>query len=89
MPRGAKSEPSASTGDATAKAVKGLKTKTTTVGVNKIALKRKEGQKDGPKSIANGGEGSLDIAELEKKRNEFAEQLRKCEVQVSSTGAPS
>ncbi|GLC42139.1 hypothetical protein PLESTB_000634900 [Pleodorina starrii] len=88
MPRGVKPEPSASgpeapgKGDATGKATKGTKAKPTGLAINKITLKRKDGHKEGPKATASGAEGELDFAELEKKRKEFSDQLRKCEVQI-------
>ncbi|EFJ45578.1 hypothetical protein VOLCADRAFT_105866 [Volvox carteri f. nagariensis] len=85
MPRGVKSEPSASgeqPGKGDSKGTKGNKTKSTALTVNKVPLKKKDGQKEGPKATANGADGSLDVAELEKKRKEFSEQLRKCEVQI-------
>ncbi|GLI71387.1 hypothetical protein VaNZ11_016580, partial [Volvox africanus] len=87
MPRGIKLEPSVSgeqpgKGDATAKGTKGIKAKPTALAVNKVALKKKDGLKEGLKATASGAEGGIDIAELEKKRKEFSEQLRKCELQI-------
>ncbi|GFR51820.1 hypothetical protein Agub_g14282 [Astrephomene gubernaculifera] len=89
MPRGVKQEPSApaateapSKGEAASKGTKGAKAKPTLLSVSKAPLKKKDAQKDGQKPTTSSGEGGIDIAELEKKRKELSDQLRKCEVQI-------
>lgn len=89
MPRGVKAEPSApvqiddpSKGDIS-KGAKLPKAKVPALAPAKPSFKKKEANKDFQRASLIGEDGGLDFAELEKKRKELFDQLRKCEGQVS------
>ncbi|PNH07752.1 Chromatin modification-related protein MEAF6 [Tetrabaena socialis] len=78
MPRGVK--PDGAPAPAEPKGAKGAKGKA--LSVAKAPLKKKEKDVKEQKAPADGGSGGFDMAELEKKRKELADQLQKCEVQI-------
>ncbi|KXZ53900.1 hypothetical protein GPECTOR_6g818 [Gonium pectorale] len=88
MPRGGKQDPGAASVPSEAVAgkpgAKVAKAKAIPLGVSKPPLKKQEPKKEVLKAAAAGAAdlGGLDLVELEKKRKELSEQLRKCELQI-------
>ncbi len=73
-------------GPAPPPALKSKVTRTGAPGVNKSPTKKKDAVKDIAKVASAAAEGGLDIKELEKRRKELADQLKKCETQASVWG---
>lgn len=73
-------------GPAPPPALKSKVARTGAPGVNKSPTKKKDAVKDIAKVASAAAEGGLDIKELEKRRKELADQLKKCETQASVRG---